>query len=206
MVILQTFSQHNILLNFTADWILNVQKLKNQDIPDNIKNILSEEEISAILDDPSSINDLAYDLIEIEEFDNAYDLFSFGYSVNGMNCELLNGIAAIYTETGLPQNALKVLKKASSLFPDDSVTLANTATLYWENGLYAKAIYYYNKAIEKNNTLLDAHINLINLYYENGDIYLAFITCLKVLEIFPDDSQIIELRDELIFDMAINCC
>lgn len=183
-----------------------MRALNIHEIPEYIKGVLSEDEINSIIKSSSKITDLAYNLIEIEEYVNAYDLFSFSYQIDGYSPDLLNGLAVIFSEQEDTVSALKILKKAVQLYPKDAVTLANAATLYWENNDYAKAIYYYNKAITINNTLLDAHINLINLYYESGDIYLAFITCLSVLKIFPNDRQLLELQNEILLDMAMSCC
>ncbi|MBN1501139.1 MAG: tetratricopeptide repeat protein [Spirochaetes bacterium] len=179
-------------------------KINKSEIPEHISCILSGDELERIVKNTDSLIDIAYDLIEIEEYENSLDLLTYCYELHGFTPDLLNGLAVAYSEMDQSHKALRIMKKASDMYPDDAVTLANTATLFWENGDYAKAIYYYNLAIKENNTLLDAYINLINLHYECGDIFIAFITCLKILQVFPDDRQILDLRDELIFDMAIS--
>lgn len=179
-------------------------KLSIKEIPDNIKSILSDDEINKVISKCKVLNEIAYDLIEIEEYENALEIFNYSYSLNGFSPDLLNGLAVTYSEMGQRKNALRIMERASEKYPKDAVTLANTATLFWEENNYAKAIYFYMRAIDENKTLLDAYINMINLHYECGDIFLAFITCLNVLEVFPEDDQILELRDELIFDMAIS--
>ncbi len=178
--------------------------IKKSDIPEHIINILSNDEINSIVKNTDSLIDIAYDLIEIEEYENSLDLLKYSYELHGFTPDLLNGLAEVYSEMDDSNTALRIMKKAADMYPNDAVTLANTATLFWENGDFAKGIYYYNLAIKENSTLLDAYINLINLHYECGDIFIAFITCLKILQVFPNDRQILELRDELIFDMAIS--
>jgi tetratricopeptide (TPR) repeat protein len=96
-----------------------------------------------------------------------------------------------------------VLEKTVELYPDDAITLANIAGLYWEEGDSGKAVYYYCKSLNSDKSIPETHLNLINLYYEQGQLFMAYIACLNLMKIHPDNPQAKEIIDDLIIDMGL---
>ena len=52
--------------------------------------------------------------------------------------------------------------------------------------------------------MLETHFNLINLYYEQGHLFTAYIACQNLLDIYPDNIQAKETMDDIILDMGIS--
>lgn len=169
-----------------------------------LTRILTNEELNEYNENNDSLIDIGYDYLELGEFKKAFQIFSMAIRVNGNNPDSLNGLGVALCELGRLKISRAVLEKTVEMYPEDSITLANIAGLYWEEGDIGKSIHYYCKALEYDNSILETHFNLINLYYEQGYLFMAYIACLNLLNIYPDNIQAKEIRDDIILDIGIS--
>lgn len=177
---------------------------KNVYIHEKLKKLLSREEFDAVEKNADELIDLGYDYVELGNYEKAYNLFTTNMQINGSSPDAVNGLAIALAELGNTDKALDVLNYASKLYPDDAVTQANLAGIYWEKYEYDRAIYYYTKSLELNQSLVDTHFNIINVYYESGELFMAYISCCKLIDLFPDEAEASKIRDEILIDMAIS--
>ncbi|MBN2400895.1 MAG: tetratricopeptide repeat protein [Spirochaetes bacterium] len=168
-----------------------------------LTRILTREEMGRFLVDTDSLIDTGYKYLESEEFKKAFIIFSMIIRINGIDPDSLNGLGVALCELGRLKTSKTVLEKTVELYPDDAITLANIAGVYWDEGEIEKAIYYYSRSLDYDQSITETHLNLINLYYEQGCLFNAYIACLNLLNIFPDNIQAKETRDDLIIDLGI---
>lgn len=173
---------------------------------EQIKRILTSEELREFNRDTSSLIDFGYEYVELGDYKRAFKLFSLGARINGSDPDTLNGLGISLCEMGKFKASRLILEKAVEMYPGDAVTLANLAGVYWEEYEADKAVYYYNKSLEMDPSIPETHFNLINLYYEQGDLFMAYITCLNLLEVCPDEEQALELRDEILLNLGLSLC
>jgi Tfp pilus assembly protein PilF len=173
---------------------------------EKIKRILTSEEFVEFNRDTSSLIDFGYDYVEMGDFRRAFKLFSLGARLNGSDPDILNGLGISLCELGKFKASRIILERAAELYPDDSITLANLAGVYWEEYDMERAIYYYSKSLEVDSSIPETHFNLINLYYETGDLFMAYISCLNLLQIYPEDAQALELRDDILLNLGLSIC
>jgi len=173
---------------------------------DRIKRLLTTEEFREYKKDASSLIDFGYDYIEIGDFKRAFKLFSMGARVNGSDPDILNGLGIVLCELGRLKASRAILEKAVTLYPDDSITLANLAGVYWEEGDFDHALFFYARALKTDPSILETHFNLINLHYEQGDLFMAYIACMNLIELHPDNQQAIEMRDDIILNLGLTLC
>jgi len=173
---------------------------------DRIKRLLTTEEFREYKKDTSSLIDFGYDYIEIGDFKRAFKLFSMGARVNGSDPDILNGLGIVLCELGRLKASRAILEKAVTLYPEDSITLANLAGVYWEEGDFDQALFFYASALKADPSILETHFNLINLHYEQGDLFMAYIACMNLIELHPDNQQAIEMRDDIILNLGLTLC
>jgi tetratricopeptide (TPR) repeat protein len=171
---------------------------------EQLKFILNKEDLEELESDKTNLIDLGFESIELSEYQRAYDIFMINIKTCGHSAEALNGLAISLLELGNIQAAQKVLKETSRMFPNDAITLANVAGIYWECNKHDKALFYYAKSLKLNRSIIDTHFNIINLYYERGELFMAYTSCLKMLSIFPNNKQAIELSKEILLDLGVS--
>ncbi len=147
--------------------------------------------------------DLAYENMDNEAWVGAAQMFLTLLSYDNESAEAMNGLGVCLFEMGNIEDAEYIIDRALEAYPDDSVTLANKASICWEKDLLEEALELYRKALEYEPDLIEARINIINLYRETGDIFIAYTKCLELSRSFPDDEEIKELLDAVILDLAI---
>lgn len=168
-----------------------------------LKGILSTDELKNFSKDNESIIELGYDCVDSGDFRKAFQLFSIGARIKKIDPDILNGLGISLCELGKLKSSRKILEKAASLYPEDAITLANLAGVYWELNDYDKAKFYYYQSIQYDATITEAHINLINLYFEGNELYMAFITCNNFLKQYPEDPEALELMEEIILQIGL---
>jgi tetratricopeptide (TPR) repeat protein len=168
-----------------------------------LTRILTREELGKFLIDTDSLIDTGYKYLELEEFKKAFKIFSMIIRINGIDPDSLNGLGVALCELGRLKTSKTVLEKTVELYPDDAITLANIAGVYWDEGEIDKAVYYYSKSLDFDKSITETHLNLINLYYEQGNLFIAYIACLNLLKLFPDNVQALETRDDIIIDLGM---
>lgn len=173
---------------------------------EKLKQILSKEELLIFKKDTYSLVDFGYEYVDIGEYRKAFQLFNIGMRINGYDPDILNGLGISLCELGRLKSSLLILQKAASLYPDDAITLANLAGVYWETCEFEKSVYYYQKSIDLDPTIDESHFNLINLYYDMGSLHMAYICCLNFLKHRPDNPSAISLRDEILLNLGISIC
>jgi tetratricopeptide (TPR) repeat protein len=173
-------------------------------INDNLKKLLSREEIDAVEQNSDELIELGFASVELGNFEKAYNLFMTNMEVNGSSPDGVNGLAISIAELGHMEKALEIMIYAAQLYPNDAITIANLAGIFWEIYDYEKSIYYFTQSIKLNPELIETHFNLINVYYESGDIYMAYIASCTAVKEFPDDEEAIQIRDDILLDMAIS--
>ena len=148
--------------------------------------------------------DKAYELVEMGDFKEALELFTMVAADDESDPDILNGLGITLSELGRLQESQLVLEKAARLNPHDAAIYSNLAGVYWDQNELDKAIYFYNKAIELDPEIEDTYLNLIYLYMEAGSLYMAFINCLNIKKIFPDNDEVDELMEEIILNLGIS--
>jgi tetratricopeptide (TPR) repeat protein len=171
---------------------------------ENLKKFLSREEIAAVEKDSDELLELGFASVELGDYEKAYNLFMTNMEVNGSSPDGVNGLAISIAELGHMEKALEIMKYAAGLYPNDAITIANLAGIYWEVYEYEKSIYYFNQSLKLNPDLIETHFNLINVYYESGDIYMAYIASCTAVKEFPDDEEAVQIRNDILLDMAIS--
>lgn len=154
--------------------------------------------------DFETLIEYGYDAIENGNARKAFKLFALGYRLAGNHPEILNGIGLTLCELRKYTFSKIVLLHAVRIYPYNVLILTNLATVYFEEYNYDKAIYYYSKAIAIDSLCIEAHINLINVYFERGDIFMAYISCLDLLKKDPHNCEVQELCNDIIINMGIS--
>ncbi|PKL40035.1 MAG: hypothetical protein CVV44_07405 [Spirochaetae bacterium HGW-Spirochaetae-1] len=176
---------------------LQIQQTLKENMP-SLKNIAQYK------NDPFKLIDDGYEFLDLENYQLAFELFSFGAAIDNTDCELLNGLGISLCELGRLEEAKIILERAIRLCPDDAITYANLAGVYWEIENHDMAIHYYHKSIEYDPNIEETYYNLINLYIETGALYMAFIFCLDFLQRFPGSGEATELLSDIILNLGIS--
>ncbi|HRX16710.1 MAG TPA: tetratricopeptide repeat protein [Spirochaetota bacterium] len=145
----------------------------------------------------------AYENMEIDSFQDAARLFYIYIDEKRESTEALNGLAVCFFEMEQYDHAQTIVDHALVLFPNDPVSLSNKASLMWQEERYDEAVYYYQKSLSADPSMIESKVNLINLYREIGDLLLAYTLCLELCQTNPGDSEINELLNSLLLDIAI---
>ena len=169
---------------------------------DKLKRILKKDDLADF--DSNEILNAAYDKLDEAEYDAARDLFLISIKMDGYSADALNGLAIALCEKGETCNAMTVIKKAVELYPDDAVTLANTGTIFAENGIFAEAVGYYEKSLDADPGSPETYLGLIDLYMMFGNCAMAFLTCRRAAELLPDDEDINETMKQVLLEMAVS--
>lgn len=171
---------------------------------DKLRMILTKEELQVFYKDRESLINFGCEYLEIGEYRKAFHIFIICFRLNGCDIDVLNGMGVSLCELGRLRTSRSVLEKTAELFPDDAITLANLAGVYWEESDFDNAIYYYNKSLVNDPNIQETHFNIINLYYEKGDLFMAYISCINFLKKYPSNDQAKEIRDNILLDMGIS--
>lgn len=169
-----------------------------------LENYRDTDELMMLRDNPVLLIDMGYDYIDNCEYGKAFKMFTAGAALDKKDPDILNGLGICLCEMGLLKEARQVLDYAIQIHPDDPVIFANMAGVLWEQTDYNMAIYYYNRSIEIDPKIEETFFNLINLYIETGSLFMALITCTRFIESFPDSSEALELRDDIILNLGIS--
>jgi len=159
--------------------------------------------IADIEKDVDRFIDIAYENMDNEAWVSAAQMFLTLLSYDDTSTEAMNGLGVCLFEMGNIEDAEYIINRALQESPDDPVTLANKASICWEMDMLEEALEYYRKALEYEPNLIEARINIVNLYRETGDIFIAYTKCLELSRAFPEDEEIKELLDAVILDLAI---
>ena len=105
------------------------------------------------------------------------------------------------------EEALQLFKKLETIKPS-TVVYYYLGLCYKETGEYEKAKNYFLKAVTNKPPVFDAYIELINIYYQLGELKKAeeWIKKAEALKIFPDKITFLKglvLKKEGKFDQAI---
>ena len=164
----------------------------------------ASEDIERLKNNPDALVDKAYEYLERNEYSLALKILSYCLSIDPEDPEVLNGLGIALCELGELDESKIILERAIRYHPDDALSYANLAGVYWEFDDYEKAIFYYQKSIDLDPEISDSYYNLTNLYAEIGLTYMAFITCNEFIKNFPDDPEGKELMDNVMLDLALS--
>ncbi len=159
--------------------------------------------IDAFIKDSDPLLEKAYEHLSMEEYREAFELFSFAASVDSTDSEILNGLGVTLCEMGRLDDALQILFRSIRLNGDDVLTCANIAAVYWEMDEFKKALYFYRKAIDLDPSIPEPYYNMINLYIDMDCLYAALVSCLDFCRKFPDDEEGAELMREILINLGI---
>jgi tetratricopeptide (TPR) repeat protein len=188
------------VLQTTANKKVLMKKLKYQiELPDFTPTMPEPKHSDALFE----LIDLGYQAVENGNYDKAFAHFCAGAAIDSNDIEILNGLGLALCELGRLDESKIILERAERLSPDDSITCANIAGVYWDMGDLDRAIFYYHKALELGPMIDDIHFNLIYLYMEAGYYFTAFTSCHKFMELFPENDEINELLQEVMINLAL---
>lgn len=148
--------------------------------------------------------DRGYELLDEENYSQAFEVFSLAAAEDNTNTEILNGLGITLCETGRLREALQVLKRACRINENEAVTYANIAGVYWELDEYEQALYHYQRALDLDPEMQEVHYNMINLYMEMNCLYIALVRCMDFCSKFPDDAEGNELLEEIMINLALS--
>ena len=164
----------------------------------------ADKDIEQFKNDIDTLVDKAYEYLDRNEFFSAIKLLGHCFSMDSKDPEILNGIGIVLCELGRLEDSKIILERAIKYHPDDALSYANLAGVYWEFNDYEKAIYYYKKSIDLDPEMSDSYYNLTNLYSEIGLTYMAFITCNEFITKFPNDFEGQDLMNDIMLDLALS--
>lgn len=162
------------------------------------------DEFEELKNNQTLLIDRGYDHIERGEYYQAFTVFSIGTTINSTDPEILKGLGISLFEMGKLNKSKIILERAARLRPDDPITLANLAGVYWEMGDFELAIHNYHKSLEIDSEIEETYFNLINLYIDSGHLYMAFIACNKFMALYPDNDDVNELMGEIMLNLALS--
>ena len=162
------------------------------------------EELIILRNNPTRLIDRGYEYIEQGEYAKAFRIFTAGAELDRTDPDILNGLGIALCELGMLDEARTVLDYAIMANPDDPVIHANMAGVLWEQCEFQNAIHYYVKSIELDPEIEETFFNLINLYMDSGYLFMAFITCRRFLDRFPEHKEALELMDDIILSLGIS--
>lgn len=160
--------------------------------------------LDSIRENSNPLIEEAYEFLDGEEYQPAFEMFMRVISEDNSNIEALNGLGITLCEMNRFDEALVIFKRACRLDANDACCYSNLANVYWELCDYEKALQCYQKAIDLNPESDEAYYNLIGVHIEMNNLHVAFMLCREFMEKFPDDPEGKEMMDEIILDMAIS--
>ncbi|HOW81859.1 MAG TPA: tetratricopeptide repeat protein [Spirochaetota bacterium] len=175
----------------------------------NLKNLLfkeglpNPETLSELRNNPILLIDIGYEYVEQGEYEQAYELFRMGMSIDNTDLDIVNGLGITLCEMGKFEESKQVLEQALKNNPNDAITLANIAGVCWEIEDYDRAIYYYHQALQNDSEIEEIYYNLINLYMDNDMLHIAYITALEFVKAFPDSQDAKDLLNDILINMAL---
>ncbi|MCL1911045.1 MAG: tetratricopeptide repeat protein [Leptospirales bacterium] len=160
--------------------------------------------IEAFKKDSDPLIEKAYELIEKENYEKAFELFAFGASIDNENVEVLNGLGITLCEMGRLDESRIIFERALRMNDNNPATYANIAGVYWHLGDYEKALYCYQRAIDIDPSIEEVHYNIVNLYMDMNALYPALMRCSDFCEKFPQDPEGAELLSDIMLNLAIS--
>lgn len=114
---------------------------------------------------PSKKGDIAQLIARIyisqKEYDKAIEAMDKAKATNPDDMSLLQAEANMYYQMGEKEKAREILEEVAENDPSDPETFNNIGLMYAEIGDNKKAIEYYEKALEVDNELNNARINMV---------------------------------------------
>ena len=172
----------------------------------NLKEALirDSEEMVMLRNNPGQLIDRGYEYIELGDYPRAFKIFAAGAEIDRTDPDILNGLGIALCELGKLEEARAVLDYAIETNPEDPVIHANMAGVLWEQCEFQAAIHYYTRSIELDPEIEETFFNLINLYMDSGYLFMAFITCRRFLDRFPEHKEGLDLMDDIILSLGIS--
>jgi Tfp pilus assembly protein PilF len=167
------------------------------------EGLLNPDELSEFKNNPILLIDIGYECVEQGKYEQAYELFKMGMSMDNSDPDILNGLGITLCEMGKFDESKTVLLQALQSTPEDAITLANIAGVCWEMESYDEAIYYYHQALKNDSDIEEIYFNLINLYMENDMLHIAYITALDFVKAFPQSKDASDLLNDILINMAL---
>tara|TARA_B100000965_G_scaffold121006_1_gene99998 strand:+ start:47 stop:2080 length:2034 start_codon:yes stop_codon:yes gene_type:complete len=130
----------------------------------------------------SSFYNLGISLINIQEYDEALDVFLQAIDIKE-SATIYTEIGNIYTKKSEDQLAIEYYKKALKIDNKFSKALNNLANIYEDTGNYKKAVKYYKEAIRSQPENSLYHYNLAVSLFNNKEEELSINYFKKAIEL-----------------------
>ena len=131
-----------------------------------------------------------------KEYDQAIASFNTVLEYEPMHSGALVTIGNIYVEQQKFDESIPFFEKAIDGTTDEVVPF-NVAEIYFNQGNGAKAVEYYQIAIDRKPDWADAHLKLAYAHVSQGDMDSARTALQKVLEVAPDTPQAAQAQASL---------
>ena len=188
--------------------------MKNRKVHiEKLIEVISDKEFWGLINEDSVTDKLieyGYDYIDEENYRKAFKIFIFltrlysqNTKIQDIDIDILNGLGLSLSGLSRFTVSKTIFEKILESHSDDVITYISIAGLYWDQNDIDKAIYYYNKSLKLDPSIEETYFNLINLYYEQGDYFMAYISCLNLIEVYPENIEARETIDDLMVDMGI---
>jgi tetratricopeptide (TPR) repeat protein len=123
-------------------------------------------------------------------FHRAQIVYEEELNIFGPDCDLLCDLGACYLELGEIQSAIRRLKQAHAINPDNDEAKYLLASAYLRLGLTAKAIPLLQEALEIEDRREEYYARLADAYYQNGEITFADYFYRKATETGPEQLEL----------------
>jgi tetratricopeptide (TPR) repeat protein len=97
--------------------------------------------------------------------------------------------ALCYTETAMPEEAIKAYNQLLKLDPCNAQAHSNLGNAYMKSGEYEAALFHFDKSIEYKPDQYYAYINRANLFFRIRDLSSAVYDAKKALSIKNNGSE-----------------
>jgi tetratricopeptide (TPR) repeat protein len=139
-------------------------------------------------------NDMGNVFFEKNDFDKAKEYYTRAVEFNDQIYEAFFNQCVILEQKGSPQKAIKCYENCMEKFKYRPESMNNTGSLLFSLGRFEEAEKYFLKAIEIDNSFINAHYNLIELYKKTDKPEKALDQYQIVAEYNPDN---LEIRHEI---------
>lgn len=155
----------SLILPETRNNTLNEQVVKRLvALKDKLKNI---EKLPITLS-PDTYFEMGLISYYNKQYEEAIEQWEEAISLNKDNLKAYICLAIVYHETGMSENAIKILRHAAETHPAYSTLHLSLARIYEQKDALDHAIYEYSKVLEISPQIIDIHHTLGVLYEKKG--------------------------------------
>ncbi len=190
-------SKHENIAVSRARFDLGLSYLKERQTIQALREFIEAEKLNP--DDPEIQNTLAMTYFEKKVYDKAEEHLRKALIADPKYSEAWNNLGTVYRHMGQPDEAVNCYEKALEdvLYVTPERALFNLGMIYFERGLYTKALEYFVQAYEANKlfAVTRYYLGVTNMKLgrkKEACFHLCFVTTF-----FPDGDIKLEAENSL---------